>query len=51
LGDFANKVTEFSKLVPSDYARVLEIRTEAISTGTDPDGADTWTKILEVTNG
>ena len=51
LGDFDNKVTEFSKLVPSDYARVLEIRTEAISTGTDPDGADTWTKILEVTNG
>jgi glutamate synthase (NADPH/NADH) large chain len=51
LDDFDSEVSRFSKLVPSDYARVLEIRTEAIQTGADPDGQDTWTKILEVTNG
>ena len=51
LSNFEEEAKQFSKLVPSDYARVLEIRTEAIQTGADPDGADTWTKILEVTNG
>jgi glutamate synthase (NADPH/NADH) large chain len=51
LSDLENEIANFSKLVPSDYARVLEIRTEAIQTGADPDGQDTWTKILEVTNG
>ena len=51
LKDFADEVDSFTKLVPSDYARVLEIRTEAMETGADPDGEDTWTKILEVTNG
>jgi glutamate synthase (NADPH/NADH) large chain len=51
LTNFEEEAKQFSKLVPSDYARVLEIRTEAIQTGADPDGADTWTKILEVTNG
>jgi Glutamate synthase domain 3 len=49
--NFKDEVEHFTKLVPSDYARVLEIRTEAIETGADPDGEDTWTKILEVTNG
>jgi glutamate synthase (NADPH/NADH) large chain len=51
LDNFDEQVAKFSKLLPSDYARVLEIRTEAIETGADPDGEDTWTKILEVTNG
>ncbi len=51
LDNFDSEVSKFKKLVPSDYARVLEIRTEAIETGADPDGEDTWTKILEVTNG
>lgn len=51
LNNFDAEVSKFKKLVPSDYARVLEIRTEAIETGADPDGEDTWTKILEVTNG
>lgn len=51
LADFETEIALFSKMTPSDYARVIEIRTEAISTGEDPDGSETWTKILEVTGG
>ncbi len=51
LKNFDQEKQNFQKLVPSDYARVLEIRTEAMQTGADPDGSETWTKILEVTNG
>ena len=51
LADWANTVQNFTQLLPSDYASVLEIRAEAKATGVDPDGDETWAKILEVTNG
>ena len=51
LADWSNAVKDFTQLLPSDYASVLEIRALAKASGVDPDGDETWTKILEVTNG
>lgn len=51
LADWSNTVKDFTQLLPSDYASVLEIRATATATGVDPDGDETWAKILEVTNG
>jgi glutamate synthase (NADPH) large chain len=42
---------EFSKLVPRDFAAVLEIREAAELNGVDPDGPETWAQIMEVTGG
>ncbi|MGD9606909.1 MAG: glutamate synthase large subunit [Leucobacter sp.] len=41
----------FTRLVPRDYARVLEIREQARHDGLDPDGDRAWAQILEATNG
>jgi glutamate synthase (NADPH/NADH) large chain len=43
--------SEFSKLVPRDYAAVLQIREKAGQNGVDPDGPETWAQIMEVTGG
>jgi glutamate synthase (NADPH/NADH) large chain len=51
LADFEQTVTTFTKVVPRDYAAVLEIRQEAENAGVDPDGDATWKKIMEVTGG
>ncbi|WP_349827947.1 glutamate synthase large subunit [Brevibacterium litoralis] len=44
-------LSRFTKLVPVQYATVLEIQHSASTAGTDPEGDDTWKKILEATNG
>ncbi len=41
----------FTHLIPRDYARVLEIHTQAKNEGRDPDGDQAWSQILEVTRG
>ena len=41
----------FTRLIPRGYARVLEIRERAQAAGTDPDGEQVWTEILEATHG
>ena len=51
LKNFDSVVSEFTKVVPRDYAAVLDIRQEAESAGIDPDGDATWKKIMEVTGG
>ena len=51
LSNWNDTVTHFTKVLPRDYANVLEIRSKAVSDGIDPDGDATWKKILEVTNG
>jgi len=51
LADFDNKVQEFVRVMPRDYARVVEIQNNATATGIALDGDEVWTKILEVTNG
>lgn len=51
LADFDASVVRFSKVTPRDFAAVLLARSEAEAEGLDPDGDDTWRRILEVTRG
>jgi glutamate synthase (NADPH/NADH) large chain len=44
-------VARFTKVLPRDYAAVLQTRQDALDAGLDPDGDATWRKILEVTGG
>ncbi len=41
----------FSRLVPREYARVLEVRSTAEDEGLDPDGDVVWSRIMEGTRG
>ena len=51
LDDFPSHVKDFVKVMPRDYARIVEIQQDAQATGIDLDGQEVWTQILEVTNG
>ncbi|NQX10473.1 glutamate synthase large subunit [Microbacteriaceae bacterium VKM Ac-2855] len=51
LADFDETVTRFVKVLPRDYAAVLETRRSAVDEGLDPDGDVVWGRILEVTGG
>ncbi|WP_269936972.1 glutamate synthase large subunit [Arthrobacter sp. HY1533] len=51
LADFPTASARFTKVLPRDYAAVLETRLAAAELGEDPDGATVWQKILEVTGG
>jgi glutamate synthase (NADPH/NADH) large chain len=51
LADFEASAAEFVKVLPHDYAAVLETRQRAVSEGLDPDGDVVWNRILEVTGG
>ncbi|MGI6878195.1 glutamate synthase large subunit [Microbacterium sp. gxy059] len=51
LDDFETEADRFVRVVPRDYAAVLETRDEAIAEGLDPDGDVVWNRILEVTRG
>jgi glutamate synthase (NADPH) large chain len=51
LEDFEQTVSDFVRVVPRDYAAVLETRQAALAEGLDPDGDIVWNRILEVTGG
>jgi glutamate synthase (NADPH/NADH) large chain len=51
LGDLPTAVDGFTKVVPRDYAAVLETRQVALDEGLDPDGDVVWGRIMEVTGG
>ena len=51
LEDFATESANFTRVLPRDYANVLEIRARAATNGIDPDSETIWQEILEVTNG
>lgn len=51
LDDFETEVDNFVRVLPRDYAAVLQTRQEAVSEGLDPDGDVVWKRILEVTGG
>lgn len=51
LAEFDEAAGAFTKVLPADYAAVLHTREHAVQEGLDPDGAETWAKILEVTRG
>ncbi|RLK49222.1 glutamate synthase large subunit [Microbacterium telephonicum] len=51
LDDFEAESANFVRVLPRDYAAVLQTRQEAAAEGLDPDGDVVWTRILEVTGG
>ncbi|WP_261163985.1 glutamate synthase large subunit [Microbacterium sp. Marseille-Q6965] len=51
LSDFDNEVANFVRVLPRDYAAVMETRQAAVAEGLDPDGDVVWNRILEVTGG
>ena len=48
LADFETEASLFTKLLPRDYAKVLEIQRKAVAAGEDLDSAVVWDRILEV---
>ena len=51
LDDFEAEAANFVRVLPRDYAAVLQTRKDAAAEGLDPDGDVVWTRILEVTGG
>ncbi|MDJ0336911.1 glutamate synthase large subunit [Cryobacterium sp. PH31-O1] len=51
LDSLEETMNTFVKVLPRDYAAVLETRQTAVAEGLDPDGLVVWNRILEVTNG
>jgi glutamate synthase (NADPH/NADH) large chain len=51
LDDLDDTVARFVKVLPRDYAAVLETRQAAVAEGLDPDGDVVWGRIMEVTGG
>ena len=51
LGEFDTTVSDFVKVLPRDFAAVLETRATAAVEGLDPDGDIVWGRIMEVTGG
>ena len=51
LANFDQELDNFVRVLPRDYARVLEIQTAAQAAGYELDAEEVWTQILEVTNG
>ncbi len=47
----SDTMERFVKVLPRDYAAVLETRQSAVDEGLDPDGDVVWGRILEVTGG
>ena len=51
LDDFEAELANFVRVMPRDYAAVLQTRQTAVAEGLDPDGDVVWSRILEVTGG
>jgi glutamate synthase (NADPH) large chain len=51
LQDISGTLSRITKVLPRDYAAVLQARSVAETEGLDPDGDVVWKRILEVTGG
>ena len=51
LANWQAELGHFTRVMPRDFANVMEIRERAIGAGNDPDSPEVWSQILEVTNG
>ncbi len=51
LNDLENTLAAITKIMPRDFAAVLETRRDATEQGLDPDGDVVWRRIKEVTRG
>jgi glutamate synthase (NADPH/NADH) large chain len=51
LDNFEQELSNFTRVLPRDFARVMQIQQNAIESGFEADSDEVWTQILEVTNG
>ncbi|MCB4207618.1 glutamate synthase large subunit [Arthrobacter sp. UM1] len=51
LADWPAALERLTQVTPAHFARVRSLREEAEAQGIDPDGHETWSKILEVAHG
>ena len=51
LDDWSSARQRIKVVLPRGYQRVLDVRAEAEADGLDPDGAEVWSRIMEVFNG
>ena len=51
LASFESEIQNFTVVMPTDYASVVQIREDAHQEGLDPDGTVVWDRILEATSG
>ena len=51
LNNWTEELAHFVRVLPRDYAAVLNIREKAVENGVDPDSESVWNEILEVTRG
>jgi glutamate synthase (NADPH/NADH) large chain len=51
LEDFEQERLNFVRVLPRDYAKVVEVQRNAELNGLSLDGEEVWTQILEVTGG
>jgi len=51
LENFDAELANFTKVLPRDFARVMDIQSKARELGYEPDGDEVWTQILEVSGG
>ncbi|MDN5789777.1 MAG: glutamate synthase large subunit [Micrococcales bacterium] len=51
LGEWHQARERFTLILPRDYQRVLDVRTEAIEQGLDVDGDVVWDRIMEASRG
>ncbi|HET6668332.1 MAG TPA: glutamate synthase subunit alpha, partial [Intrasporangium sp.] len=51
LDDWEGARGRFTLVLPRDYQRVLDVRTEAVAQGLDVDGPDVWNRIMEASHG
>ena len=51
LDNFDSEIANFVRVMPRDYAKILDIQNNAKAGGIELDGEEVWTQILEVTRG
>jgi glutamate synthase (NADPH/NADH) large chain len=51
LSNFDAELANFTRVIPRDYAKVMEIQANAQQLGIPSNGPEVWTQILEVVNG
>ncbi|MCE1191465.1 MAG: glutamate synthase subunit alpha [Acidovorax sp.] len=51
LDDWESAVSRFTLVLPRDYQRVLDVRTQAQTEGLDLDGNEVWERIMEASRG
>jgi glutamate synthase (NADPH/NADH) large chain len=51
LADWPAATQRFTKVLPRDFARVVQIRGQAEAEGLDPDGTVVWERIMEASRG